>query len=212
MNQAEVHKLISALRIQISPRPYNIKSRLNPPSSVASYNGNRYRLEILRKQVTNMIVNERLEFSKHMGITVREYTERLIQEAVIHGDKHKPTMELADWWLEDKAAIHKLFKVLVPRLKDQPHSYTRLFNSPSQASANKEGQDAIMKQWRPKVVIELVGHPFPPLHYSNVEPNKKMIHNVLLSEARRELRLQKDSERRLEAERAMTGSLDAEVD
>ena len=212
MNQAEVHKLISALRIQISPRPYNIKSRLNPPSSVASYNGNRYRLEILRKQVTNMIVNERLEFSKHMGITVREYTERLIQEAVIHGDKHKPTMELADWWLEDKAAIHKLFKVLVPRLKDQPHSYTRLFNSPSQASANKEGQDAIMKQWRPKVVIELVGHPFPPLHYSNVEPNKKMIHNVLLSEARRELRLQKDSERRLEAGRAMTGSLDAEVD
>ena len=212
MNQAEVHKLISALRIQISPRPYNIKSRLNPPSSVASYNGNRYRLEILRKQVTNMIVNERLEFSKHMGITVREYTERLIQEAVIHSDKHKPTMELADWWLEDKAAIHKLFKVLVPRLKDQPHSYTRLFNSPSQASANKEGQDAIMKQWRPKVVIELVGHPFPPLHYSNVEPNKKMIHNVLLSEARRELRLQKDSERRLEAGRAMTGSLDAEVD
>ena len=180
MNQAEVHKLISALRIQISPRPYNIKSRLNPPSSVASYNGNRYRLEILRKQVTNMIVNERLEFSKHMGITVREYTERLIQEAVIHGDKHKPTMELADWWLEDKAAIHKLFKVLVPRLKDQPHSYTRLFNSPSQASANKEGQDAIMKQWRPKVVIELVGHPFPPLHYSNVEPNKKMIHNVFV--------------------------------
>ena len=185
MNQAEVHKLISALRIQISPRPYNVKSVRNPQSSVASYNGNRYRLEILRKQVTNMVVNERLEFPKYMGITVREYTERLIQEAVIHGDNHKPTMELADWWLEDKSAIHKLFKVLVPRLKDEPHSYTRLFNSPSQASANKEGQDGMMRHWRPKVVIELVGHPFPPLHYSNTEPNRKMIHNVLLAEARR---------------------------
>ena len=100
MNQAEVHKLISALRIKISPRPYNLKIRTNPPSSVASYNGNRYRLEILRKQVTNLIVNERLEFPKHMGVTVREYTERLIQEAVVHGDQHRPTMELADWWLE----------------------------------------------------------------------------------------------------------------
>ena len=109
--------MISALRIQISPRPYNIKIRSNPPSSVASYNGNRYRLEILRKQVTNMIVNERLEFPRHMGVTVREYTERLIHEAVIHGDRHKPTMELANWWLEDKSAIHKLFKVLVPRLQ-----------------------------------------------------------------------------------------------
>ena len=196
MNQAEVHKLISALRLQISPRPYNVKIRTNPPSSVASYNGNRYRLEILRKQVTNMIVNERLEFPHHMGVTVREYTERLIHEAVIHGDKHKPTMELADWWLEDKSAVHKLFKVLVPRLQSQPHAFTRLFYSPRQASANSEGQDRMMRQWKPKVVIELVGHPFPPLRYSNTEPNRKMIHNVLLSEARRELRLQKDSERR----------------
>ena len=63
-----------------------------------------------------------------------------------------------------------------------------------------------------KVVIEVVGHPFPPLHYSNMEPNRKMIHNVLLSEARRELRLQKDSERRQELERATTRGLEEEVD
>ena len=36
-----------------------------------------------------------------------------------------------------------------------------------------------------------VGHPFPPLAYSNSQANKKMIHNVLLSEARREHRLAK---------------------
>ena len=53
-----------------------------------------------------------------------------------------------------------------------------------------------MRQWRDKVIVELVGHPFPALHYSNMEPNRKMIHIVLLAEARRELRLQKNSEQR----------------
>ena len=44
--------------------------------------------------------------------------------------------------------------------------------------------DSRFRQWYNKVVVELVGHPFPPLAYSNMEPNRKMIHNVLLSEAR----------------------------
>ena len=71
----------------------------------------------------------------------------------------------------------------------------------------------MMRHWRPKVVIELVGHPFPPLRYSNTEPNRKMIHNVLLSEARRELRLQKDSERRqIEEGRGLGRDLSDEVD
>ena len=88
-------------------------SRKDPASSVGRANGNRYRLELIRKQVTSLIVNERLEMTKYSGVTVREYTERLIQEAINHGDTHRPTMELADWWLEDKAAIHKLFKVMI---------------------------------------------------------------------------------------------------
>ena len=46
----------------------------------------------------------------------RQYTERLISDALLYGDKHKHTMEMATWWLnDDKGAIHKLFKVLVPR-------------------------------------------------------------------------------------------------
>ena len=143
-----------------------------------------------------LLLSLNVEMTKHMGITVREYTERLIQEAIIHGDTHKPTMELADWWLEDKAAIHKLFKVIVPRMQDQPFAYTRLFTSPTQASSNMLGQDPRMKQHYPKVIVELVGHRFPPLYYSNTEPNRKMIHNVLLSEARREMRLQKESDKR----------------
>ena len=43
-----------------------------------------------------------------------------------------------------------------------------------------------------------VGHPFPPLAYSNSQSNKKMIHNVLLSEARREYRLSKAAAKKQE--------------
>ena len=208
MNQAEVHKLISALRFKVAPKPVQLKSYNQPAPSVGA-DGNRYRLEICRSAVTSLIVNERLEMTKHMGITTREYTERLIQEAITHGDTHVPTMHMVDWWLQDKSAIHKLFKVLVPRLKDNPHSFTRLFNSPMQASANMHGALPTSKSYRDKVVVELVGHPFPRLNYSNTEPNKKMIHNVLLGEARRELRLQKEFDSRAMAE---AKTLESEVD
>jgi large subunit ribosomal protein L17 len=208
MNQAEVHKLVSALRFKVSPKPFNLKKQNQPMTRVPAHT-DRYRLEICRSAVNSLIVNERLEMTKHMGITTREYAERLIQEAITHGDTHVPTMHMVDWWLQDKSAIHKLFKVLVPRLKDNPHSFTRLFNSPIQASANKEGAMPATKNYRDKVVVELVGHPFPPLRYSNTEPNKKMIHNVLLSEARREMRLQKEFDSRQIAE---AKTLESEVD
>ncbi len=132
-------------------------------------------------------MNERVEFTKGRGIVVREYTERLIQEAIQHGDRHIPTMEMASWWLTDKSAVHKLFKVLVPRLRDLPGAYTRLFRAP--ILYKPEGGQSMCKE---RVVLELRGHPFPPLNYSNVEPNRKLIHNVLLAEARREAKLQEE--------------------
>eukprot|EP00092_Neocalanus_flemingeri_P000579 GFUD01000614.1.p1 GENE.GFUD01000614.1~~GFUD01000614.1.p1 ORF type:complete len:209 (-),score=64.11 GFUD01000614.1:92-718(-) len=208
MNQAEVHKLVSALRIKVAPKPLKLK-KFGQPQSMVGADSDRYRLEICRTAVTSLIVNERLEMTKMMGMTIREYTERLIQEAITHGDTHVPTMNMVDWWLQDKSAIHKLFKVLVPRLKDQPHSYTRYFYSPIQASSNMHGALPTSKSYRDKVVVELVGHPFPSLHYSNTEPNKKMIHNVLLGEARREMRLQKEFDQRQVAE---AKTLDSEVD
>ena len=96
-------------------------------------------------------------------------------------------------------------------MKDQPFNYTRLFNAPVQASANAQGQDPVMKMYKNKVIVELIGHPFPPLYYSNMEPNKKMIHNVLLSEARRELKLQKEAEKR-DAALNTVKNLEDEVD
>ena len=38
-------------------------------------------------------------FRHARGILTRQYTECLISEAILHGDKHQPTMEVASWWL-----------------------------------------------------------------------------------------------------------------
>ena len=41
-------------------------------------------------------------------------------------------MEMADYWLEEKQLVHKLFKVLVPRYENFKSSYTRLILAPNQ--------------------------------------------------------------------------------
>jgi len=180
MNQAEIGKLVTRLKFKVQPKRWKIHSG----------DGDRGRLAIYKKIMTSLVVNERIEINKPKGIMVREYTERLISEATTHGDQHRPTMEMVDFWLTDKSAIHKLFKVLVPRYQDYPHSYTRLFNAPY--DYKPEGGRLKVHD---HVVLELKGHPFPPLAYSNMEPNRKLIHNVLLAEAKREKRLQKNFER-----------------
>ena len=180
MNQAEVGKLISQLRIFVQPKPWKI-------STGHSTGGQRRQLLATRKAVTTLIQDERVEFTYGRGVMVREYTERLIQEAVSNGDKHIPTMDMATWWLTDKSLVHKLFKVLVPRFQDSSVSYTRLFKAPLISN-----DDPRFVYLRERVVLELRGNPFPPLRYSNTEPNRALIHNVLLSEARREAKLRND--------------------
>jgi len=185
MNQAEVGKLIGQLRFKVQPKAWKIIDH------ETRNQGLRGRLLSTRKTVTALIQNERLELNYSRGIVAREYTERLIQEAVTHGDQHMPTMELADWWLKDKSLIHKLFKVLVPRYQDFNSSYTRLFNGPFIQSIEMQRKNS-------RVIVELKGHPFPPLSYSNIEVNRNVISNVLLAEARREARL-RDEFKRVEA-------------
>jgi len=173
MNQAEVGKLINQLRFKVQPTAWKLKSK------ETRHQGLRGRLITTRQSVTALIQNERVEFNYGRAVVTREYTERLLQEAIAHGEKHKPTMELADWWLTDKSLVHKLFKVLVPRFKDMDISYTRLLRGPNQNSIEN-------REIRNRYVLELRGHPFPPLNYSNTEPNRGLISNVLLSEARKE--------------------------
>lgn len=56
--------------------------------------------------------NERVEFSTpNIGLMARQQTEALISLAVTNGDKHEHTWQMANWWLREKSAVHKLFKV-----------------------------------------------------------------------------------------------------
>jgi len=75
MNQAEIGKLVSALRFKV--RPDKIKT-------FSGGDGNRGRLMVYRNTVTALINNERLEMKKAKGWMVREYTERLISEAGLY--------------------------------------------------------------------------------------------------------------------------------
>ena len=47
----------------------------------------------------NLILKYFLFFRSAKGALTRQYTECLISEAILHGDKHQPTMEVASWWL-----------------------------------------------------------------------------------------------------------------
>ncbi|CAG2063364.1 unnamed protein product, partial [Timema podura] len=48
----------------------------------------------------------------------------------VHGDCHRSTMEMADYWLLEKQQIHKLFKVLVPRFENYTVAFTRVLKAP----------------------------------------------------------------------------------
>ena len=78
-----------------------------------------------------------------------------------------------------------LLQVLAPRFQDYTTCYTRQFNAPFQRNDNP-------KVYSYKVVVELKGHPFPRLEYSNTVPNRNHIHNVLLAEAKKDRRLRRD--------------------
>lgn len=108
---------------------------------------------------------------------------QLISEAIRHGDCHKPTMEMADFWLLEKQLIHKLFKVLVPRFENTNLSYTKMYKAPKPEYERNIN----------KAVLELRGNPFPDLFMK--QPNNKMwIQNVLLEAAKQDYRQTKYSE------------------
>jgi large subunit ribosomal protein L17 len=56
-------------------------------------------------------------------------------------------MEMADYWLDEKQLVHKLFKVLVPRYENYSSSYTRLLLAPNTYPDRDSG----------KAVLELKG-------------------------------------------------------
>ncbi|XP_050730987.1 39S ribosomal protein L17, mitochondrial-like [Eriocheir sinensis] len=161
MNQAEIRKLIPAVRVAINSRYRRFSNPKGPEG----------RLLAMRKTVTALVRDERIELNYHRADEARGYAERLIASAARYGDCHTPTMELADYWLLEKPLVHKLFKVLAERYKNHTESYTKLHKAPN----------IYPGYMRERAVLELKGNPFPPLEKQISSRN--WIHNILLEEA-----------------------------
>ncbi|XP_029722995.2 large ribosomal subunit protein bL17m [Aedes albopictus] len=173
MNQAEVAKLMSQLKIAVRPRHRNLKNIDGPEG----------RLDKLRKTVTALIKHERIELNYQRADEARAYAERLISDAIRYGDRHQPTMEMADYWLTEKQLVHKLFKVLAPRFEEYKVSATRMYKAPKEYPG----------WYRKRAVLELRGNPYPAL-VPNLHQNRSLLHNVLLDEARKDFRKEKYAE------------------
>jgi large subunit ribosomal protein L17 len=93
------------------------------------------------------------------------------------------TMEMADYWIMEKQLVHKLFKVFVPRFQNCNVSYTRMYKAP------REYPGMPFK----RAVLELRGNPYPSL-FMNHTPDKNLLHNILLDEAKKDYRKQKYGE------------------
>lgn len=68
MNQAEVSKLVSKLRVKVLPAHRNLKNPKGTPEG---------RLDKLRKTVTGLIKFERIELNYNTADEARQYTERV---------------------------------------------------------------------------------------------------------------------------------------
>ncbi|XP_065346145.1 large ribosomal subunit protein bL17m [Cloeon dipterum] len=170
MNQADVSRLVSKLKINVLPK----HRRLTNPD------GPKGRMFRMQKTVTALFKHERLEVTRNTADEARGYAERLISEAIRYGDKHNATMELADFWLLEKQLVHKLFKVLVPRFENYNISYTRCLPLTPTYPCTKTDQF-------PKSLLELKGNPYPPIMPKDPH-NGSLLHNILLEEARKEMR------------------------
>ncbi|CAG9808607.1 unnamed protein product [Chironomus riparius] len=181
MNQAEVTKLMSQLKIALKPRHRNLKTPLGPEG----------RLDKLRQTVTALIKYERIELFYNRADEARGYTERLVSDALRYGDTHKPMMEMADYWLLEKQLVHKLFKVLCPRFENENGSVTKMFNAPRVYPADPK------RAYFKRVVLELKGNPYPTITPDSSYRNKNLIHNVLLDAAMKDFYAEKERQQQL---------------
>ncbi|KAL5020460.1 hypothetical protein ScPMuIL_003352 [Solemya velum] len=140
------------------------------------------RLKKIRRVVTALIRHERIESTFAKCDEARGYAERLIQIAIKNGDTHRETMDMADYWLEEKDLVHKLFKVLVPRygpLYDK-ESFTAMWRLPNKLPGDGQGMS----------LLELKGNPWPPIQPKQRD-TKFLLTNILLEEFKKDYNSQK---------------------
>lgn len=102
----------------IRSKRYNMKNPIDK-----SLGGQLYGLTFA---VTDLFRDERVVLGYNKATEIRPHVERLIVEAIRNGDRHRPTMALANFWLREKNLIHKLFKVFVPRYEIYPTAFTAI--------------------------------------------------------------------------------------
>lgn len=205
MNAADITKLVSKLRFKVQPRrkfptKFGPMGRLNKLSDYVTAMIKYERIEMYypRADETRGYVERVRTFVCCICIpphwnSIDRITKlscsfffipssfQLISEAVRHGDQHAPTMAMADFWIKDKQYIHKLFKVIVPRLQNCPIAYTKMYKVPITYPD---------LAYRQRAILELRGNPFPALK-PELGVNRNFIHNVLLEEAKKEYRRKK---------------------
>ncbi|RUS76192.1 hypothetical protein EGW08_016036 [Elysia chlorotica] len=142
------------------------------------------RLKRMRQIVSGLIRYERVEPTFAQADEARQYAERLLYLAIKNGDKHKETMDMADFWLLEKDLIHKLFKVLVPRYQ----SYTTCFTDLHKLAVEYPGQGF------PRAVLELRGNPWPPI-VPRQRDTRYLLSNILLAGARKDYHISKQKAR-----------------
>ena len=87
--------MVSQLRFKAKP--------LKPVRQIQGLAGS---LQVIQKNVSALITHERIETTENKAFLTRQYTEKLIGDALLHGDKHKHTMEMATWWLDNVSVTH----------------------------------------------------------------------------------------------------------
>ncbi|XP_065322469.1 large ribosomal subunit protein bL17m-like isoform X2 [Gordionus sp. m RMFG-2023] len=155
------------LLYEVSPRHAKLTM-----ATLEHMGGTKLRLEQLKHLVANLFRFERIETTFIKGEECRGYAERLIRDAIDLGDKHKPTMEMASWWLKgNEDLVHKLFKVLAPRYTNIRTCVTQIFKRSSQTQR--------------LCVLELRNNPLPPIKPFQ-HTFKYTLSNVLLEELRKD--------------------------
>ncbi|XP_054156400.1 39S ribosomal protein L17, mitochondrial-like [Oppia nitens] len=178
-----VDKLMPRMRYEIHKETIKVKSG---PRWRRDILGPDARLKAIAASVTHLVREERIELGYWRGWEIRNYTERLIMDAIRYGDCHRPTMETADFYLLDKSLIHKLFKVLAPRYMNYSESFTKMFVLPIEVENTlKQSGKGVFYDVNQVAVLELKGNPLPPILRPPLKSDQYLT-NVLLKAAKRD--------------------------
>ncbi|VDO38324.1 unnamed protein product [Haemonchus placei] len=172
------------IRATIGHIPQRLKTANIEPSS-------RARLEILRRIVTRLVREERIELPWNRAVEARPYLERLIQLGVERGEHDEYTTEMMEWWLPEVDLITKMHKqwineyvflVIVPRFVGIDGPFTSIYRLPKQRLMQSTGPR--YERWRRVdiAILEIDGNPFPPV-LGEKPDNSSSLLNILLRDS-----------------------------